>query len=201
MKKILLFIGLILFLNSFSAQNEQDLNNDRYKCAESLLKTIMPDTIYSLIENKPILFYTYGHYGYSWSLVTKVDSNNIHAFSGRVSYSGNNHIIQSTESNRLDSIALFSANADIINWGFDTLPTEGLQMEAVKKNDIFWTDLDVINCDGMIIFNSNGATVFTGPDSIIFNKKFQKLCLIMKWLSEPKIRKYIPDSVIFCMVD
>ncbi|MDE6422812.1 MAG: hypothetical protein K2K95_05270, partial [Muribaculaceae bacterium] len=41
---------------------------------QSILRRILPDSIYSSIEGSRILFYTIGHHGYSWSLITMKDS-------------------------------------------------------------------------------------------------------------------------------
>ncbi|MDE5607849.1 MAG: hypothetical protein K2I64_02820 [Muribaculaceae bacterium] len=59
-----------------------------------------------------------------------------------------------------------------------------------------WTDLSVFDSNGENTFSSDNAISFAGSDSIAFNKKYHKLCLMMWWIADLKIREYILDSVI-----
>lgn len=165
---------------------------------ESPISGILPDTILLLVENRPIIFYSYGHYGYSWALVTKID-NNIQAFSGRTFYSGDKLLTEPSKLNQFDSTDFFSANEALISWGFDSIDSEGLKMRSIKREHYVSVNenLSVINTDGVCVFDSDDAQAFSGPDSLEFNKKFHKLCLQMRWLSEPEIRPFIPKSAIF----
>lgn len=61
----------------------------------------------------------------------------------------------------------------------------------------FYTNLSIINSEGVNVFNSDDVVAYSGPDSLCFNKKYHKLCLIMRWLSDTNIRQYIPDLVIY----
>lgn len=73
------------------------------------------------------------------------------------------------------------------------------QNEKIKNETYvtFYKDISVIDSEGKTVFSSDDATAYSGPDSVSFNKKFQRLSLIMYWLSNAKIREYIPDSAIY----
>ena len=172
-------------------------NSEDYS-ANSLIYNILPDTIVPLVENRPMLLYCYGHYGYSWSLVTKIEKE-FRVFSGRVNYIGEQILRENTISNKNDSIKFFSANEDLLSWGFDSIAIESSKMKPDKGKHFVtvYESLYVIDSMGKCVFDSDNAQQFLGPDSVEFNKKFHKLSLIMWWLSDSSIRKYIPDSAIF----
>lgn len=192
MKKIMFFAALIIcFTLSATVPN---CDNPESK---AMPYPALPDSIYYLIKDKPIIFYSYGHYGYTWSLITRID-NNFQAFSGKVSYTGDCILTEPTKANQLDSTLLFSKNRVILTWGLDTIPTEGTEMKAIKRENYvtFYDNLSVFNSDGVNVFDSDDAIAFQGPDSLEFNNKFNRLCLLMKWISSPVIREYLPESLI-----
>lgn len=155
----------------------------------------LPDSVCSLLDKSPIIFYSYGHYGYSWSLLVK-KNNNVRAYSGKVSPLGKSSLTEQNVNNIFDSTALFRSNQELIDWGLDSISLVASKMKAVmsKYGTTVYSDLDVYNSDGICTFTSDNAVLFSGPDSLIFNKKLQKLKLLMRWLSDPKIRQYIPAS-------
>lgn len=197
MRKILLIIILYVCIDISFAYN-RPLSKSDYNIERDVLSEILPDSVYSLLKNRPIILYAYGHYGYSWSLITRID-NHLQAFSGNLSYGGNRYLTEPTEFNQFDSVSFFSANASLLSWGFDTIPVMGAKMTPIKRANYItlYKALYVINSKGDLVFNSNDAVAFSGPDSIGFNERFNRLCLIMRWLSEPNIRQYIPDSLIY----
>lgn len=195
MRKIVLIIGLsVCFILSWAYKNPS-YNEDNSDMA--LLYRILPDSIHSMLHNKPILFYSYGHYGYSWAIATKTEDN-IRVFSGRVSYSGDCYLENPRGRNRFDSAAFFLANKSLLSWGIDSISTESLTMKPIKCDSCIsiHSILSVIDSCGKTVFNSDNTIAFSGPDSLKFNNKFHKLCLIMRWLSDPEIRPYITDSMI-----
>lgn len=197
MKKIIFFPILILIaaISSVWANTRSNLTNtDSY----DILQHTLPESIYCSLKNKQIIFYSFGHYGYSWSLIAKIDST-YHAYSGRIDYSGKVVLNHSSESMPFDTTKLFNHNEALLSWGFDTIATEAIKMKGLIRTPYIplRADLVVFNSEGTIIFNSEDATAFAGKDSVNFNKKFQKLCLIMRWLSDARIREYIPPSAIY----
>ena len=169
------------------------------KCNEDeISRNVLPDSVYSLLKGKSVIFYSYGHHGYSWSLIAKMDSG-YQAFSGRVGYGGENHFNKPTDSNQFNTTLLFSKNHALFSWGLDTIAHEIKSMKKISRETYvtFYTNLSIINSDGVNVFNSDDAVAYSGPDSLCFNKKYHKLCLIMYWLSNTNIRQYIPDSVIY----
>lgn len=169
------------------------------KCNQyDVLRQSLPDSVYSLLKGKSVIFYSYGHYGYSWSLIAKMDSG-FQAFSGRVGYGGEHHFNKPSESNQFDTTHLFSKNQTLFSWGLDTIASKIKNMKKISRDPYvtFYTNLSIINSEGANIFNSDDAVAYSGPDSLSFNIKYNKLCLIMRWLSDSNIRQYIPDSVIY----
>ena len=189
MKKILLFIVVFLCVSlSMTSPKVCQIN------AKELFRNILPDTLLTLVEKHPTIFYTYGHYGYSWALLVKLD-NKIQAFSGRVSSSGECFFTESTEFSKFDTVSFCMENRGLLLWGFDTIASEADGMRGVRRTHFvtFDTKLDVFNSDGENVFNSGGAIAFSGRDSLEFNKKYQRLCLIMRWISDAEFRQYITD--------
>ena len=178
--------------------SSRDAASNFNKCdKDEILRNVLPDSVYSLLKGKSVIFYSYGHYGYSWSLIAKMDSG-YQALSGRVSYVGELHFNKPTESSQFDTTHLFSQNNALFSWGFDTLASKIRSMKKISREPYvtFYTNLSIINSDGVNVFNSDDAVAYSGPDSLCFNKKYHRLCLIMRWLSDTNIRQYIPDSVI-----
>ncbi|MDE7153573.1 MAG: hypothetical protein K2O00_03900 [Muribaculaceae bacterium] len=197
MKKLLFLPTLIIVLSIFSVLGTpvQNLNSAE---SENILKRSLPDSLYTKLKNRPIIFYSSGHYGYSWSLIARIDST-YQIYCGRVSYTGDQNNNETSESIPFDTTKLIIHNNAILSWGFDSISVEATNMEKVYRSNYITlcTDLYVFNSNGVNIFNSGDAISFAGRDSIGFNEKFQKLCLIMMWLSDSRIRKYIPDSAIY----
>lgn len=197
MKKIINFPILLVIFPLFSILANPRLNL-RGITSNDILQQISPDSLYPLLKNRPIIYYTYGHYGYSWSLVVRIDST-YRIYSGHVDYSGDQYLDKTSESIPFDTTTLIVNNKALFSWGFDTISTEAVNREKVFRKPFLtiYADLWVFNADGLNIFCSDNAIAFTGSDSIAFNKKFDKLCLIMWWLSNSKIRKHVPESIIY----
>lgn len=197
MKKLLILIALALSMSLMAGNSGASSDSDKGNIVNRLCHAL-PDSIYSFLKNRPMIFYSYGHYGYSWSLIAKMDSD-YKAFSGRVDYLGRCHFNERSESNAFDSTLLFSQNRALLSWGFDSIQTEAGRMKKIKNETYvtFYKDISVIGSEGKTVFSSDDATAYSGPDSVSFNKKFQKLSLIMYWLSNAEIREYIPDSAIY----
>ncbi len=197
MRKLLFISALLACFFVYAASMNSESYSDDYTPMASLRRTL-PDSIYSQLENRPLLFYSCGHYGYAWSIITQTDSS-FRAFSGRVYYNGDNQLTEPTDSTRFDSVAMFSANEALLKWGFDTLPSAGLKMKSLPRVPYvtIYQNLWVMDSCGGRVFASDNAATFSGADSVEFNSRFRKLSLIMHWLSQPIIRPYIPDSVIY----
>lgn len=198
MKRILLIIGG-LFICSFLATSYKRPKIDRYdSTAINLIYRTLPDSLISLTEKYPMVFYSRGHYGQSWMLLTKVN-NHFRVYSGSIDYAGNRNLTEAISLSQFDSCAFFCANKSLLSWTFDTFVTKSLKMIPIKNKPYMtiYKTISVINPYSDVEFTTDCSVTFSGPDSLEFNNKFHKLCLIMQWLSEPRIRQYIPDSVIF----
>ncbi len=137
MKTILIVFAVFLCMTLSSAFGgpTSGFNNDN---SDDILRKSLPDSVYSLLEGKPVIFYSYGHYGYSWTLIAKMDSG-YRAFSGRVGYGGDCHLNRPTEFNRFDSTLLFSKNQNLISWGLDSLSSiiNSMKKSAANHTSIF----------------------------------------------------------------
>ncbi|MDE6277107.1 MAG: hypothetical protein K2M06_03270 [Muribaculaceae bacterium] len=197
MKKIIFLFTLIIVLIelTFWANPIQNLTNIN---SGAFFKHASLDSLYTTLKNRPIIFYSRGHYGYGWSLIARMDST-YSIYSGHVSYSGEFYIDKTPEGLPFDTTKLISVNSALLSWAFDSISVQAVNMKKVNRTPYLslWTDLSVFNSDSENIFNSDNAVAFAGKDSLAFNKKFNKLCLIMWWLSDSRIREYIPDSAIY----
>lgn len=197
MKKIIIIPILLIFSFLFSilANSMSNLSNTT---SSNILQQILPDSLYTLLKDRPVIYYSYGHYGYSWSLIARIDST-YRIYSGRVGYTGDKYLDKISDSVPFDTTKFIIHINNLLSWGFDTISAEAINMKKVHRTSDFtlYTDLSGFNSDGVNVFNSDDAIAFSGGDSTIFNAKFNKLCLIMWWLSNSRIRKYIPDSTIY----
>ena len=190
------FTFLTYFLISFLLSPNDDvpkLDSANNMCLNTL-RSVLPDTIYQSVENRPCILYTYGHYGYSWSIVARID-NRYQAFSGRVGYCGDKYLSSSKPVNEFDTTSFFIANVPIFEWAFDSIAYLAKDMKAIPPKTFMtvYEDLSVINSNGEFTFSSLNTQTYSGSDSIKFNSSFHRLSLLMRWLADPEIRKYFPD--------
>lgn len=197
MKKITCLPIILVFFSIFSilANTKSNLSSIT---SNDILQQILPDSLCTLLKGRPMIYYSCGHYGYSWSLIARIDCT-YQIYSGRVGYSGDQYLDKTSESISFDTTRLITQNKDLLSWGCDTISGEAIQMKRVRRTSYvtLYENLSVFNSDGVNVFNSDGAIGFSGEDSIIFNTKFNKLRLIMWWLSSSKIRKHIPELTIY----
>lgn len=199
MKKILLFFPTLIIVLSVISVFGKPMPTSANSESSSVLKRVLPDSLYIMLKNRPTIFYSSGHHGYSWSLIARMDST-YQVYSGRVLGSGDCYINEFSGSDRFDTTKLFITNNAILSWGFDTISAEVINMKKVYREPFItiWTDLSVFNSNGENVFSSDNAISFAGIDSVTFNKKYHKLCLIMWWISsDERIREFIPDSAIY----
>ena len=198
MKKLIICPILILSISLFSvlANPNSSLSNNAYYKVTA--QKVLPDSLFILIKDKPIIYYYRGHNSHTWSLLVKTDSS-YRIYSGISNYYGVQYYDRISDSTSFDTLKLLSLNEALLSWGLDTMPAEAINMEKVHWPQYFpiYTSLSVFNAEGVEEFDSDDAIAFSGGDSITFNTKFHKLSLIMWWLSAPKIRPYIPEELIF----
>lgn len=191
-----IFIFFTFFLISFSVSPTDELpklRSGKHTCPNAL-GSGLPDIICKSIENNPFILFTYGHYGYSWSIVARID-NRYQAFSGRVEYCGDKYLSSSKPVNEFDTTSFFIANGPIFEWAFDSIAYLAKDMKAIPPKTFVtvYEDLSVFNSNGELTFSSLDTQTYAGPDSINFNGSFHRLSLLMRWLADPEIRKYLPD--------
>lgn len=193
MKKIIPILIIVFSLVSIWVQPmTKSVNID----SNNILQRYLPDSVCALLKNKPLIFYARGHYGYSWSLIAKIDSV-YRIYTGRVDYTGISCLNKASDSVAFDTTKFITHNNKILSWGFDTISAEATNMKKMCRTTYvtIYTDLAVYNSFGVNTFSSDDAIAFVGKDSLNFNKKFRRLCLLMWWLSNSKIREYFPDSI------
>lgn len=192
--RVFTLISFLIISIIVSSHNDIPKSDSSNLSCMAYLHDALPDSIYQTINNNPFIFFSYGHHGYSWSLVTRIDYR-YKAFSGRVGYNGDKHLTPSTIVNEFDSVLFFLANKSVFEWGIDTIASEAVEM---KGNELeyyvpIYDNLSIIDSNGACIFNSSNTPNFSGPDSLKFNESYHKLMLLMRWLSDPGIREYFPN--------
>lgn len=192
--RLFIFFTCLLISSIVSPTDEgSKLDPGKQSCPNALFNGL-PDIICKSIENKPFILFTYGHYGYSWSIVARID-NRYRAFNGRVGYYGDKFLSSSPPVNEFDSTSFFIANGTIFEWAFDSIAYLAKDMKEIPY-EAFVTvheNLSVFNNNGELIFNSLDTQSYSGPDSVKFNSSYHRLSLLMRWLADPEIRKYFPD--------
>ncbi len=159
---------------------------------ESAQQHFLPDSIKEEIADKKFVIFSYGHHGVVWSLIYQnCDSYQI--------LSGTTRQIKPNRNEKIDTGVIIKRNKALLEWALDTLPILSEKMEPQYRDAYspFYSCLDIYKPDKGVVFESNAAIGFSGPDSIDFNKKFDKMCYLMRWLSSSDIRKYLPDTPIY----
>lgn len=194
MRKIFVFIIGIACLSLSATLSIGDID-----CTNSQLTYVLPDSIALLLQNQPSLFYSYGHYGYSWSIITVVN-HDFRTYSGRVSYIGEKAITSTRTEDKFDSTLFFNNNKRLLLWALDTMPFTAQKMTPIygSHTNSMYTELTIYRPKSKDSFHvDNNVICFAGPDSVVFNHNYHRLCLILRWLSAPNMRKYILDSLIY----
>ncbi len=146
-------------------------------------------------ENKPIILFVQGHRSQIWSAIVK-DDDRFHAMSGKGNPHGNYTITDPSDSNTFDTVGLFAKYRQLILWGFDSLPSEAQRMKVIRgEYNPFSAWLNVISTDSLHNYQQVTNVTFAGPDSVVFNDKFNALCVLMYWLAKPFFRAYTSDSI------
>ena len=193
MKKILLLILSVFYINLMASDNA---DSGYYNSGLHLLKSTLPDSVLSIIDGKPIILYMSGHYAHIWAIILE-EENKYEILGGRIDPFGINKRYESVESGIIDTTAFLYANREFLTWGFDSAIIQSKRMKPLddKIYNALSGNLSIIKNDSIETFTTKNKIVFTGPDSVNFNSKLNKLSHIMYWLAEPHIRKYTADSV------
>ena len=199
MKKILLFIVLLMGLTLSAPSKESMSLNSHIPANDNLLRRILPDSIYSIVDKRQTLFYFFDGFGSVWSLLTKTDTGFI-AFRGvRQSSKYGKDLVEPIGFNQNDSMRFFAANRALFLWGLDTFPKEVSKMEPIIDTmyNPFFPRLILFDSIGIRVFGPDKVIAFSGSDSVTFNDKYLHIKQLMLWLSFPRLREYFVDSVVF----
>lgn len=205
MRKLLLGIICLLSVSFGLTGKQSEVNLRTYDFTlNTLIYKAFGKRLYNLFKHNPTIYY-YDSYtknqGHS-VLIVKIDGQ-YQLY--RVNVTNNEHSTapQRIIFDRSDSAVFFKANKGIIDWGLDSLSKEITNMTVVKSENK--TPMDdsfsiLNNWDyGAITFNESDK--FSGPDSLAFNIKYRKLCLIMRWFTQDYLRRNLPDSVMIYLPD
>lgn len=202
MKKILLLIFVFLCFCFSAAQYRNSSSSCDYKM-KTRMYILLEDSLYQILNNNPTIYYqnqTDHSSSVDCSILTRVNGSYmifISSFDTRRSkrYWGG---VKRINFDKADSSAFFSANKAIIDWGLDSLSGEALIMSRINiKNPRSIKDsISVLTDWNKKPFTTRKAVIFSGPDSIEFNRKYHKICLIMRWFSDDNLRTYLPDSIM-----
>lgn len=186
-------MALLLCVDMMAVDNHKELAYENPRL--NSLYSKLPDSLTATIREKPLILFMRGHYAHIWSLVLRNDSNFL-IYSGRMDEFGENHLYEPIEPNILDTISFLAAYEDVFKWALDSLPTQSQYMKAVYRDGYssFSSNLSIVNQDSTL-FDSSGASAYSGPDSVGNNNKYSTLSYIMYWIAQPLIREYTPDSI------
>lgn len=168
---LLLSFTLITCGSRLSNQSSDVINN-------------LNDSITNITEGKKFLFYIKGHHGHIWSLVVPEKDRYILV-------SGN------TRNNdcRIDTLSI---DASVLKRGLDTMVLYCHKMKPVE-NLSYWPfseRLVLFSPQKEIVFDCSDTNLFSGIDSITFNKKLNELKYFMYWISVPEeIREKLPTPL------
>ena len=163
---------------------------------------LLKDSLYQILNNNPTIYYqnqTDHSSSVDCSILTRVNGSYMIFKSGfdtrrRKKYWS----VRKIKFDIADSSAFFSANKAIIDWGLDSLLEEALNMSPIdiQNTRSVKDSISVLNDWNKKPLTTRKAVIFSGPDSIEFNRKYHKICLIMRWFSDDNLRTYLPDSII-----
>ena len=188
MRKLPIIIAFMLFLSAFFCSTLSA--NDDYAVGQEQLwiQSILEKHDESISSNNYI-FYCTGHHGVIWSLIT-FDSAEIRFYNGTT-----RHYIDTSYTVPLDTLLFIKDNVKTITWGYDSLAIAAKSMRPLERTEYspFYNELYVIK-DGKMLFRLNNAISYAGQDSIGFNRKLNRLKLLMLGLAAPSLRPYLPSS-------
>lgn len=175
MKRLFPVLLLTFTLITYGSQ----LSNQSYDVISNL-----NDSVTNITEGKKFLFYIKGHHGHIWSLVVP-EKNRYILVSGNTR---NNDC-------RIDTLSI---DASILKWGLDTMSLHCHKMKPVKNLSYlpFYERLVLFSSQKEIVFDCSDTNLFSGTDSITFNKKLYNLKYFMYWLSVPEeIQEKLPTPL------
>lgn len=178
----LYFLIIISFYNSHSKSQDLNVKNDIYEY--SIKKTSLKDSILTLIDKRPFIYYTIGNYGHIWSLVVPDNDNYLFV-------SGNTR----TNDCRIETISI---NKSILTWGLYTLPLQSNKLRLKEKVPYspFYEELTVYSAEKEVIFRWTNSAFYSGADSKTFEKNLHSLVHIMHWIAYPDdVRKHFPSPL------
>lgn len=182
---LILFIYISLGSVLFGAAQSiiaEDSSDSRLSWIESLL-----DDEDKSFNSGDYLFYCSGHHGIIWSLIAS-DSSRIHLYNGTT----RKHI-EHANLYSFDTLSFINDNINTINWGIDSLDNAAQALTPLNDEayNPIYNELYIIK-ENKIVFCSNNADYYSGPDSTIFNHHLSKLSYLMYWLAAPSCRPYLP---------
>ena len=165
MRHLVIILLMILSVVSYSSPTSDQ--SDGYI-------TIFHDSIPpGIIDGKDFLYFVTGHHGLIWAYVVSEEE-------GYIAVSGDTR----TGDFRIDTI---SKDATRLKWGLDSLALCCHEMKPVKRTE-YWTNyeqLALVSSNNEIIFDCVDTKLFSGPDSVTFNKELSKLKYMMLWIACP----------------
>lgn len=144
----------------------------------------LKDSITNITEGKKFLFYIKGHHGHIWSLVVPEKDRYI--------------LVSGNTRNNDCCIDTLSMETSVLKWGLDTMALHCHKMKPVEDQSYwpFSERLVLFSSQRELIFDCSDTNVFSGIDSITFNKKLNELKYFMYWIAVPEeIRERLPTPL------
>ena len=173
---------------NISVQDLMRLNNLYFDSElRAGMEIIVPKNEDKSFNSGDYLFHCSGHHGIIWSLIAS-DSSRIHLYNGTT----RKHI-EHANLYSFDTLSFINDNINTINWGIDSLDNAAQALTPLNDEayNPIYNELYIIK-ENKIVFCSNNADYYSGPDSTIFNHHLSKLSYLMYWLAAPSCRPYLP---------
>lgn len=167
---ICIAITVVFAVTSMTPSRDSDAEYTDYK--DVIGRNIINDTVLNIIDGKKFLYYTTGHHYHNWSMVIPRDDY-------YVILSGN------TWEKNLCVDTVFSSS--VLKWGLDSLELYCNKMTPIKRTKYVsgYNQLALISFDNKVVCNYCNIIGFSGPDSVVFNKKYHRLGYLMFYAAAP----------------
>ena len=179
---IIILCGFIICISGLSVQLRHSRNEVNSETIENTIRTSnINDTLSTKIIGKEFIYFTKGHHGHIWSLAI----NNVDKY---ILIAGNTRI----GSIRIDTI---SSDNSILSWGIDSLQYFFGKMNSVYCEFYwpFYERLVLYSDNAKLMFDSENAISYSGPDSVYFNEKLNRLKYFMYWSAlDIEVQKKLP---------
>ena len=189
MKKSVLFLLFSLCLTFFSNGMPERSFAVVDEIHDSFIHELMGDSVWTHAKDKHYVFMFTGYHGFIWSMITS-DSSGYKLFHGRTA--GRPHELSN---HSIDTANFISRHIRTIEWAFDTLPGDTVNLIPNKKeyNQAYFHIY--IHKESGELVTIRDEMSFTSGDNKIANDKLTKLRLLLYWMAMPGLMEDYYDKL------